>query len=327
MKAIVQDEYGSSEVLRVDDVPVPTIKPHQVLIRVKAAGIDAGVVHLMNGTPLVVRLALGVKKPRQRTIGMDVAGIVESVGADVTGLSVGDEVFGTGTATFAQFAVANAKTVVLKPANVSFAQAAATPISASTALQALRFGRGIRSGDRVLVLGASGGVGHFAVQLAKAAGSHVIGVSSAAKLDFVRELGADDALDYVTTDFADGSRRFDFIVDTGGNRAIADLRRALTRTGTLVIVGGEGGGGPMLQGLDRQLRAGMLSPFVSHKLGGLVSLVTSADLIELARLLAEGTIAPRIDGTVELADVPLAIARFERREVRGKVVMAAEEWR
>jgi NADPH:quinone reductase-like Zn-dependent oxidoreductase len=316
----VQDAYGSSEVLRVEEVPVPSVKPNEVLIRVKAAGIDAGAWHLMTGIPYLVRLAIGLKKPRSRTVGADVAGSIESIGAQVTGFSVGDEVFGAGSGTFAEFAVAREDKIVRKPANVSFEQAAATAISGVTALQAVRAGS-LKAGQRVLVLGASGGVGSFAVQLAKSRGAWVTGVGSASKLDFIRSLGADEALDYAATDVTDGIRTFDLVIDTGGNRPLARVRRALTPTGTLIIVGGDGGG-PMLQGLERTMGAGLLSPFVKQKLAGLVSVVKASDLAELAQLLESGAIVPRVDRVFPLEDAPAAMAYFEQRQARGKVVIS-----
>jgi len=320
MRAVVQDVYGASDVLRIEEVPVPTLKPNEVLIRVKAAGIDAGAWHLMTGIPYLVRLAIGLRKPRVRTVGADVAGSIESIGANVTGFSVGDEVFGAGSATFAEFAVARFDKIVHKPANVSFEQAAATAISGVTALQALRAG-GLESGQRVLVLGASGGVGSFVVQLAKARGAWVTGVGSAAKLEFIRSLGADEVFDYAATDVTDGIRTFDLVIDTGGNRPLAQVRRALTPTGTLIIVGGDGGGA-VLQGLERSMGAGLLSPFVKQKLAGLVSLVKAPDLAELAQLLEEGTIAPAVDKVFPLDDAPAAMAYFEQHRARGKVVIS-----
>ena len=323
MKAAVRDEYGSSEVVYIDDVPVPEIGKNEVLIRVKAAGLDAGVWHHLTGTPLLVRyLGLGVKKPKQRVLGMDVAGIVEKVGSGVTAFKPGDDVFGVGTGTFAEFAVAKAKTLVLKPAGVTFEEAAASPISGITALQAVRAGE-IGSTSRVLVLGAAGGVGHFAVQLAKSQGAHVTGVGRAAKLDFIRSLGVDEALDYGTVDVTDGSRIFDLIVDTGGNRPISDLRRALTPTGTLVIVGGEGAGGPVLRGLDRSMRAGVVSLFTKQKLIGLVSLTNAKDLAELSAFLESGVLAPGIDRTFDVADAAAAMAHYERGATSGKIAIKA----
>jgi len=268
----------------------------------------------------LVRLAIGLRKPRVRTVGADVAGSIESIGANVTGFSVGDEVFGAGSATFAEFAVAREDKIVRKPANVSFEQAAASAISGVTALQALRAGA-LRSGQRVLVLGASGGVGSFVVQLAKARGAWVTGVGSAAKLDSIRGLGADEVLDYAATDVTDGIRTFDLVIDTGGNRPLAQVRRALTPTGTLIIVGGDGGG-PMLQGLERSMGAGLLSPFVKQKLAGLVSLVKASDLAELSDLIASGAVVPAVDRVFPLADAPAAMAYFEQRKARGKVVIA-----
>ena len=321
MKAAVRDVYGSSEVVHIDDVPVPEPKKNEVLIRVKAAGLDAGVWHLMTGTPLLVRyMGIGVKKPKQHTLGADVAGIVERIGAGVTKFKPGDEVFGVGTGTFAEYAVANHKKLALKPAKLSFEQAAASPISGITALQAIRKGN-VGPSSRVLVLGASGGVGHFAVQIAKAKVAHVTGVSSELKRHLVQTLGADETLDYRTTDITDGTRKFDLIVDTGGNRTLEQLRKALTPTGTLVLVGGEGAGGPFLGGLERQLGIGFVSMFSKQKLGGLVSLTNAKDLAELSALLESGTIAPRVNVQFALSKTRQAIALYERGETSGKVVI------
>ena len=324
MKALVQDEYGSSEVLRVEEVPMPTIKPNEVLIRVKAAGIDAGAVHLMTGTPLLVRyMGVGVNRPKNRTIGMDVAGLIEQVGDKVATLKVGDEVFGVGISTFAEFAVADPKKLALKPANVTFGQAAATPVSGATALQAIRSAGTLGPDSRVLVLGASGGVGHFAVQLAKATGAHVTGVCSGVKRDFVLSLGADEALDYRTTDVTDGSHKYNLIIDTGGNRTLAQLRNALTRKGRLIIIGGEGAGGPFLSGLDRLMRAGLLSMVVPQKLGGFVSTIGAKDLEELRALLESKTITARINLSYALSKMPQAMAQFEKHQALGKIVMVS----
>ena len=323
MKALVRDEYGTSEVLRIDDIPVPTIKPTEVLIRVKAAAIDAGVVHLMTGTPLLVRyVGLGVKRPKNHTLGMDVAGVIEKVGDKVTTFSVGDEVFGAGIGTFAEFAVASPKKIVLKPADVPWDEAAATPVSGCTALQAIRAGGALGLNSRVLVLGASGGVGHFAVQLAKAAGAHVTGVSSGVKRDFVLSLGADEALDYRTTDVTDGTSAFDLIIDTGGSRPLAQMRRALTPSGRHIIVGGEGAGDPFLGGLERQLGASLRSLFSKQKQAGLVSLVTAKDLAELASLLEKGTIHPRINLSFSLSRGAYAIEQYEKHQATGKIVIS-----
>ena len=243
MKAIVQDVYGSVEVLELRDVDAPVPGDDDVLIRVRAAGVDQGVWHLMTGLPYLTRVVgYGLRKPKTRIRGRAVAGRVEAVGRNIVGFRTGDEVYGTCEGSFAEYACAKEGRLALKPKNLSFEQAAAVPISAVTALQALRNAGRIQAGQEVLVIGAAGGVGAYAVQLAKAFGAQVTGVCSTAKTDLVRSIGADHVIDYTHDDFADGSRQFDLIVDTAGNRPLTVLRRALKPKGTLAIVGGEGGG-------------------------------------------------------------------------------------
>ncbi|MGH2766314.1 MAG: NAD(P)-dependent alcohol dehydrogenase, partial [Actinomycetota bacterium] len=262
MKAIVQDTYGSSDVLQLRDIDKPVVEDADLLVRVHAAGVDPGVWHLMTGLPYLVRImGYGLRTPKTRVRGRDVAGSVEEVGRNVTQFQPGDQVFGICEGSFAEYATAREDKVLPKPANLTFEQAAAVPISAITALQALRDKGQVQPGQRVLVIGAAGGVGTFAVQLAKAFGAEVTGVCSTTKADLVRSIGADDVIDYTRDDFADGARRYDLILDTAGRRSLSHLRRALTPRGTLVIIGGEGGG-RWLGGFDRNFRAGMLSPFV-----------------------------------------------------------------
>lgn len=320
MKAIVQHAYGSADVLELAEVDVPAPRAGEVLVRVHAAGLDAGAWHLMTGTPLAVRVAIGLRAPRAKTVGLDVAGTVESVGPGVTGLKPGDEVFGVANGTFAEFAIAKAKFLVPKPAAVSFEQAAAVAVSGQTALQGLRMA-GLSAGQRVLVIGAAGGVGSFAVQLAAAAGATVTGVCSTAKADLVRSLGATHVIDYATTalDAAGGS--YDIILDMAGNRSLSELRAVLAPTGSLIIGGGEGGG-KLLGGLDRQMRAPLVSLFGKQKMRGLVSLTTRDDLLELADLLAAGTITPAIDRTFPLVETADAMRYYASGAVRGKVVIA-----
>ncbi len=241
MKAIVQDVYGSADVLELRDIDKPVIGDRDVLVRVRAAGVDPNVWHLMSGLPYLVRvMGFGLRRPKQQVRGWDVAGTVEAVGGQVTGFKPGDEVFGACDGSFAEYARAAEDKVVAKPATVSSEQAAALPTSAVTAVQALRDKGRLAAGQHVLVIGAAGGVGTFAVQIAAAMGAKVTGVCSTAKMDLVRSIGADDVIDYTSEDFTDGTRRFDLILDIAGNRPLAALRRALTPAGTLVIVGGEG---------------------------------------------------------------------------------------
>ena len=243
MKAIVHDDYGSADVLRLEETAVPAIGDDEVLLRVHAAGVDVGVWHLMTGLPYVLRLmGFGLLRPKHRIPGMEVAGRIEEVGKNVTDLANGDEVYGICDGSFAEYARAKPHQLAHKPANLSFAQAASVPVSGCTALQALRDAGRIEAGQQVLVIGAAGGVGTFAVQLAKAFGAQVTGVCSGTKVDLVRSLGADDVVDYTRHDFSEGTRRWDLVLDTAGLRPLSTLRRALASRGTLVLVGGEGGG-------------------------------------------------------------------------------------
>jgi NADPH:quinone reductase-like Zn-dependent oxidoreductase len=320
MHAIVQDSYGASDVLRLADVPRPEIDDDQVLVRVRAAGLDRGTWHLMTGTPYAVRMVMGLRRPKQPVPGRDVAGVVEEVGAAVTRFAPGDEVFGMGDGTFAEYAAVSEGKLAPKPVGLSFEQAAVVPISAVTALRALTGGGRVVSGQRVLVTGASGGVGSYAVQLAKAMGAEVTGEASTPKLDLVRSLGADHALDYTRDDFADGTRHYDLIIDVAGNPSISRLRRALTPTGTAVIVGGEGGG--QLLGMGRQLRALVTSPFVRQRLTMVLSKEDAADLEILRPFLESGQVRPSIDEVFALDRAPEAMRRLETGRARGKIAIS-----
>ncbi|MER7826235.1 NAD(P)-dependent alcohol dehydrogenase [Streptomyces sp. NPDC096097] len=320
MKAIVQDVYGPPEVLRMEEMERPVPRRGEVLVRVRAAGVDQGVWHLMAGKPYAVRAVSGLRRPRTRVRGMDVAGVVEAVGPDVTRFRPGDEVYGNCSGSFAEYARAKEGTLAPKPAGLGFEQAAAVPVSACTALGAVRDSGQVKAGQRVLVLGASGGVGSFAVQVAKAYGAHVTGVCSTAKTDLVRSLGADEVIDYTQEDPVDGSRRYDVILDIAGNRPIARLRRALTPRGTLAIVGGEGGGN-WIGGNQRQLGAMLLSPFVGHRLRAHGTLVRNRDLEVLTELIEAGSVTPALDRIYPLAEVPDAIRYLRDAHVRGKVVI------
>lgn len=321
MKAVAHDTYGSADVLELRDVPEPVAGDGEVLVRVRAAGVDAGVWHLMTGLPYLLRLmGYGLRAPRVPVRGREVAGRVEAVGAGVTRFRPGDEVFGFCEGAFAEYATAREDRFVTRPANLSAEQAAAVPLSAVTALQALRDTARVRAGQRVLVIGAAGGVGTFAVQLGKALGARVTGVCSTTKTDLVRALGADEVLDYTREDYADGSRRFDVVVDTAGNAPLARLRRALTPRGTLVLVGGEGGG-RWLGGTDRVLRAMLLSPFVRQRLCGLFSAERVEDLESLKELIEAGSVTPVVDRTYRLGELPEAIRYLRESGARGKVVI------
>lgn len=323
MTAIVQDAYGTNapDVLRMDEVARPVIADDEVLVRVRAASVDRGTWHIMAGLPYPIRLAgFGLRAPKPLNPGRSVAGIVESVGRDVTGLASGDEVFGTCEGSFAQFAAASPGRLAAKPANLTFEQAAAVPVSGLTALQAVRDQGRVAAGQRVLVIGASGGVGSFAVQIAKAYGAEVTGVCSTAKLDVVRALGADHVVDYTSEDFA-GGERYDAIVDTGGNRPLSVLRRALAARGRLVLVGGETGG-RLLGGSERSIRALLLSPLVRQKLATFIASENAADLVVLRDLIEAGRVLPVVDRTYRLSETAAAIAHMQDGRARGKVVVA-----
>ncbi|WP_249138712.1 NAD(P)-dependent alcohol dehydrogenase [Phycicoccus avicenniae] len=302
MRAATRRTYGSTDALEVTAVARPTPGPDEVLVEVAAAGLDRGVWHVMTGKPYVMRLmGFGVRRPKDPVLGMDVAGRVVGVGADVTRFAVGDSVFGIGTGTFAELAVAKESKLVLTPENVTVEQAAVSAISGITALQALTVGR-LEAGQHVLVIGASGGVGSFAVQLAKARGATVTGVAGTRKLEVVRGLGADH------------------VIDTGGRNPISRIRRALTPTGTLVIVGGEGGD-DLTGGIGRQVLAALMSPFVRQRLTFFVS-SESRDLLEsLAEHLVTGAVTPALGRRFALEDVSEALTAMESGDLVGKAVI------
>ena len=321
MKAITQDTYGSVDVLELRDVDAPVPGDDDVLIQVRAAGVDQGVWHLMTGLPYLTRvIGFGLTRPKTRIRGRAVAGRVEAIGRNVVGFRPGDEVYGTCEGSFAEYACAKEGKLALKPKSLSFEQAAAVPISAVTALQALRDAGKVQAGQEVLVIGAAGGVGTYAVQLAKAFGAQVTGVCSTAKTDLVRSIGADHVIDYKHDDFADGSRHYDLIVDIAGNRPLSVLRRALTPKGTLAIVGGEGGG-RLTGGFERSLGAGLLSAFVGQQLKGVMSVERAEDLRYLTGLIEAGAVTPVIGRSYALADAPAAIQDLREGKVRGKAVV------
>ena len=321
MHAIVQDAYGSADVLRLAEIDTPDIAPNEALIKVHAAGMDRGTWHLMAGQPYLMRLiGFGLRRPKQRVPGRDVAGTVVAVGSKVTRFQPGDEVFGIARGSFAEYAAAREGKLAHKPAGLSFAEAAVVAISGLTALQGLRDVGRIQPGQKVLIVGASGGVGTYAVQLAKAFGAQVTGVCSTAKVELVRSLGADQVIDYTRDDFADGIQRHDLILDIGGNSRLSRLRRALAPRGTLVIVGGEGGG--KWTGMSRQLRALVLSLFVRQRLTTLVSKEHHRYLEALRPLIEAGQLTPVIDRTYPLADVPDAMRHLQAGHARGKIAIS-----
>ncbi|HEV7148979.1 MAG TPA: NAD(P)-dependent alcohol dehydrogenase [Pedococcus sp.] len=319
MQAVTHGRYGDADVLHLANVARPVPGAGQVLVKVSAAGLDRGVWHVMTGKPYAARLALGLRHPRNPVLGLDVAGTVVALGSGVTRLARGDEVYGFGQGTFAEYTLAREDKLSPKPTSLTFEQAAAVPVSAVTALQALESGR-IAAGQSVLVIGASGGVGGYAVQLATAIGAEVTGVCSTSKVDFVRSLGARDVVDYATQDFADGQHRYDLILDLAGNATVRRLRAALKPSGTVVIVGGEEGGS-WTGSMDRQLRALAVSLFVRQRLTMFLTKQLGADLQRLTTLIESGDVTPMIDRTYQLEEVPEAMRALAAGQVRGKVVI------
>jgi NADPH:quinone reductase-like Zn-dependent oxidoreductase len=321
MRAVIQDTYGEKarDVLRLEEIERPTVGDGDVLVRVRAAGVHIGDWHVMAGLPYLLRVVgFGLRAPKIRVRGMDVAGTVEGVGKNVTQLHVGDEVFGTCNGAFAEYASTPADTLAVKPVNLTFEQAAAVPTSAVAALQALRNAGGIKPGQQVLLVGASGGVGLFAIQIAKAFGAEVTGVCSTTKVDLVRSLGADHVIDYTQEDFTRSEQRYDLILDMGGNRSLSQLKRALAPGGILVSVGSEQGN--RWVGGRGWIQAMLLSRFVRN-LRPLASAPNQADLQVLKDLAETGKLTPAIDKTYPLREVPDAIAYLHAGRARGKVVI------
>lgn len=323
MRAVVQDAYGSTEVLRVSRAEVPVIADDEVLIRVHAAGVDRGTWHLMTGRPYLMRvIGFGFRRPKNRVPGLDVAGTVEAIGAKVTRFAVGDQVFGISRGSFAELAAAKESKLALKPAGISYEVAAALPVSSTTAHQALHLAGRLQPGQKLLVNGASGGVGSYAVQLGKAHGAEVTGVASTAKLDLVRSLGADHVVDY--TQSGDLPDRYDLIVDIGGNTPLRRLRRALTPSGTIVFVGGESGGN-VTGGLGRAMRAALRSPFVRQRFVMFASKERYDEFEQVAELVVAGSVTPAIERTYPLDGVAEALQHLEDGNARGKLVIRVLE--
>lgn len=322
MKALTQDRYGTAAaVLELRDVERPRPREGQVLVRVVAAGMDYGAWHFMAGEPYLMRiLGFGLRAPSVAVPGTNFAGVVEVVGPDVSAFKPGDEVYGATRGTFAEYAVAPIGKVAPKPPQLSFEQAAVLPYPTFVAMQALRDHGHVQPGQRVLVVGASGAVGTIAVQLAVAFGATVTGVCSGGHADLVRSLGAEEVIDYTTEDFTDGSREFDLIIDIGGRTSVARLRRALTRTGTLVIVGGEGD--RWLGGIQRQLWATVLSAFVPQRLGAFVVNENADELVKVNALVAAGSIVPVLGPTFPLQEGAAAVAAFEKGATAGRIVIS-----
>lgn len=316
MQAIVHDTYGHADVLRSRDIDRPVPRDNEVLVRVRAAGVGPDVWHMVTGTPYAIRLGIGLRAPRNPVPGWDVAGVVESAGSGVTDLKPGDEVFGTCRGSFAEYACARADRLAPKPAGLTFEQAAALPVSGVTALQALRDKARLREGQKVLVIGASGGVGTFAVQLAAGLGAEVTGVCGPTGSDLVRSLGAAEVIDYTRHEI---SGRYDAVLDIAGSRPLALLRGVLTPGGTLVIVGGEGGG--QWLGMGRQIRAHLISPFLRQRLGTFVAVTRRNDLLALKDRIEKGALAPVVDRAYTLSEAAAALDHLTRGHPRGKIVL------
>jgi NADPH:quinone reductase-like Zn-dependent oxidoreductase len=324
MKAIVYRCYGSPDVLKLEDVEKPTVAANTVLVKVHAAAVNPLDFHYMRGTPYIVRIDAGLGAPDNPRLGIDYAGTIEAVGSDVKQFKPGDEVFGGRTGAFAEYVTARAdRALVLKPANVTFEQAASVPVAALTALQALRDKGQIQPGQKVLINGASGGVGTFAVQIAKSFGAEVTGVCSTRNVDMVRSIGADHVIDYTREDFTQGGQRYDLIVDMIGNHPLLDYRRILAPKGSVVIVGGTSDGrwiGPLITPLE----AVMLSPLMSQKFTPILAELNPQDLAILRDLMQAGKVKPVIDRRYPLSEVPAAIRYVEEGHARGKVVINIE---
>ncbi len=318
MTAIVQDRYGSADVLQLREIERPRPRADDVIVRVHAAGVDFGVWHLMAGLPYAVRLVAGLRRPRNPVRGLELAGVVVEVGAEVTAFAPGDEVFGIGEGSFAQYARASPSKLVHKPSKLGFEEAAVVPVSATTALAGLRAAK-VEAGQTILITGAGGGVGSYAVQLARAMGAEVTGVCSTSKLDFVRSLGAREALDYTRVDITAGDRTYDVIIDLAGRRSVSALRRALAERGTLVLLGGEGGGTWL--GMDRQVWSQVIGIGARQKFRSPLALVNEKDLHVLKEMLETGWLTPVIDRRYPLSEVPAAVRALAAGHSRGKSVI------
>ncbi|HEX7616393.1 MAG TPA: NAD(P)-dependent alcohol dehydrogenase [Thermoanaerobaculia bacterium] len=321
MKAVVYCDYGSPDVLRLETIAKPSCTDDQILLRVRAASVNPLEWHYMRGTPYVARvMGMGFRKPKVTRLGVDVAGQVEAVGRNVTQFKPGDEVFGSAHGALAEYACAFERRLVMKPDNLTFEQAASVPIAATTALQALRDKGRLQPGQSVLINGASGGVGTFAVQIAKALGAHVTGVCSTRNVQMVRSIGADQVVDYTKEDFTGSGQRYDLIVDNVGNHSLLECRRALTPKGRYVLVGGKNG--RWIAPLDRALGAKVLSWFVSQNMGMIMAHLDKDDLGVLRDLMQAGRVTPVIDRTYTLSQVQEAMRYLEGGHARGKVVIS-----
>ena len=321
MKAIVHYKYGAPDVLELKNIDKPAAKDKEVLVRVHAAAVNAADWHLVRGLPYIMRMAMGLLKPKNIVRGGDVAGRVEAVGKDAKQFRPGDEVFAeVDTGSFAEYVCVSEDLLGLKPANLTFEQAAAIPLAANTALQGLRDRGQVQPGQRVLINGAAGGVGTFAVQIAKSFGADVTGVCSTRNVDMVRSIGADHVIDYTQEDFTQSGQRYDLVFDLVGNRSLSDCRGALTPKGTLLLSSGHGG--RWLGPIGRIIKALLLSPFVSQRLRPLVATSSKENLVVLKELVESGKVTPVIERTYPLSEVPEAIRYLEEGHAQGKVVIA-----
>lgn len=322
MRAAAHDVYGGPEVVTVRSTPRPDPGPGEVLIQVAAAGLDRATLHLLTGLPYLARAALGLRRPRKDILGQQVAGVVVAVGDEVSGYAVGDRVFGSASSgSFAEYAVAKQATIAPTPTEISDIDAATVGVSGLTALEAVVTHGQASAGQRVLVLGASGAVGSFAVQMAAHLGAEVTAVCSAPKLDFVRDLGAASAFDYRSVDLPDMGGPFDLIIDIAGNRRLSALKSAMTAEATVVIVGGEGGG-PFLGGIERNLGAAIRNLFTQQRLQPMFAKASGEGCARVGQLIAAGAVHPAIDRQIGLDDAASAIAAMQRGELRGQAVIS-----
>lgn len=321
MQAIVQDRYGSGEALELREIERPEIGEHEVLVRVRAAGVNPADWAVMSGLPYIARPVYGLRKPKVGVRGTDVAGVVEAVGSGVTRFAPKDEVFGASIGSYAEYAAASEDELALKPSNLTFEQAATVPMAGLVALQAIRDRGGVRAGHKVLINGASGGIGTFAVQIAKALGAHVTGVASTRNLELVRSIGADRVVDYTREDFTKSGEQYDFILDNVSNHSLTDLRRALTPTGMLVPNGGNFGN-RWFSSAGRLVRGAVLFQFGGQTLGNFLVSMNHADLVALKDLIEAGKVTPVIDRTYSLTEAPLALSHVGQGHARGKVAIS-----
>ena len=324
MKAIVYHNYGSPDVLQCEEIEKPTAGDDEVLIEVRAASVNPLDWHFVRGIPYFLRMMAGLSKPRSTRLGVDLAGKVEAVGRNVTRFKPGDEVFGTGHGAFAEYACSRENKLALKPARLTYEQAAAVPVAAITALQGLRDKGQIQPGQKVLINGAAGGVGTFAVQIAKSLGAQVTGVCSTRNIDMVKSIGADHVIDYTKEDFAQKGQRYDLILDNVGNRSFSDCRRVMVAKGILVSNGGgslKENEGSWLGPITGSIAALALSPFMSQKMVTILASITNTDLTALKEFMDAGKVTPVIDKSYGLIEVPDAIRHLEEGHARGKVVI------